>query len=166
MRVNEFLDRVAHETRKQLPARWRNFHVWKRYTLIQLFYGQRHIHYEVWVRGGEIHALEIGLHCEADAATNARLLQLFDAHLFEIKHALGSQIEAEQWTKSWTRIHELTPYKTLDENTARQCAARLAQMIQTLEPLIARAPRVRAQSAASADNLTRQRKPRAPTSSR
>lgn len=138
MRVNDFLDLVAHETHKQLPARWRNFRTWKRYTLIQLFYGQRAIHYEVWVRGGEIHALEIGLHCEADAATNTKLLQLFDAHLPDIKHALGDQIEAEQWTKSWTRVHELMPYRSLDETTARRCAERLAQIIPVLEPLMAR----------------------------
>lgn len=166
MRVNEFLDRVAYETQKQLPTRWRNFRTWRRYTLIQLFYQQRRIHYEVWVRGGEIHALEIGLHCEADAATNARLLQLFDAHLFEIKHALGQQIEAEQWTKSWTRVHELTPYKTLDEHTARQCAARLAQMIQTFEPLMARAARASAKTRAAANSSPRQRKPRAAPKSR
>jgi hypothetical protein len=140
MRVNDFLELVAYETRKQLPPRWRNFHTWKRYTLIQLFYGRRSIHYEVWVRGGNIHALEIGLHCEADAATNARLLALFDARLFEIKHALGEQIEAEQWTKSWTRVHELVPYEKLDETTARQGAMRLAQMILLLEPMMAARP--------------------------
>jgi hypothetical protein len=156
MRVNDFLELVAHETRKQLPARWRNFQTWKRYTLIQLFYGRRSIHYEVWVRGGNIHALEIGLHCEADAATNARLLALFDARLFEIKHALGEQIEAEQWTKSWTRVHELVPYERLDENTARQCGARLARMIPLLEPMMT-APR----SPRSPANRARQHKSRA-----
>ena len=171
MRVNDFLDLVAHETQKQLPARWRNFRTWKRYTLIQLFYGQRAIHYEIWVRGGEIHALEIGLHCEADAATNTKLLQLFDTHLFEIKHALGNRIEAEQWTKSWTRVHELVPYKTLDENTARQCAARVAQMIQVFEPLMARTPvgmanRALAKTNAPASRATRERKPRAAAKSR
>jgi hypothetical protein len=163
MRVTDFLDLVAHETRKQLPARYRKFHTWKRYTLIQLFYARRSIHYEVWVRGGEIHALEIGLHCEADAATNARLLQLFDTHLLEIKDALGSQIEAEQWTKSWTRVHELLPYKTLDESTARQCAKRLAQMIPLFEPLLIadRSREIRALQQPTAKARAQTRKPRA-----
>jgi hypothetical protein len=140
MRVNDFLNLVAHETHNQLPARWRNFRTWKRYTLIQIFYGRRSIHYEVWVRGGNVHALEIGLHCEADASTNSRLLNLFDARLFEIKDALGDHIEAEQWTKSWTRVHELVPYEKLDEATARQCGVRLAQMIQVLEPMMEQTP--------------------------
>lgn len=163
MRVNEFLDLVARETRQQLPARYRKFHTWKRYTLIQIFYTRRAIHYEVWVRGGNVHALEIGLHCEADAATNTRLLQLFDARLVEIKHALGNQIEAEQWTKSWTRVHELVPYKTLDETTARQCATRLAQMIQVLEPMLAadRSRELRAMRQPAETPRARTRKPRA-----
>jgi hypothetical protein len=149
MRVNEFLELVARETRAQLPAPYRSFHTWKRYTLIQFFYARRAIHYELWVRGAEVHALEIGLHCEADAATNRALLEQFDLRLFEIKDALGDHIEAEQWTKSWTRVHELMPYKTLDEATARASAARLAQMIQVLEPMVdetlranARTPRI------------------------
>ncbi|MBI4675057.1 MAG: hypothetical protein HY741_25740 [Chloroflexi bacterium] len=136
MRVNDFLDLVAHETHKQLPARWRTFRTWKRYTLIQFFYSRRAIHYEVWVRGGNIHALEIGLHCEADAATNRAILEKLDVCLFEIKDALGDRIEAEQWTKSWTRVHELMPYEKLDDATARACARRLAKMIAVLEPIL------------------------------
>lgn len=138
MRVNDFLELVARETRAQLPARYRRFHTWKRYTLIQLYYTQRAIHYEVWVRGSEIHALEIGLHCEADAATNRALLEKLDARLFEIQAALGAQVEAEQWTKSWTRVHELMPYEKLDETTAHACAQKLARLIQVLQPMLER----------------------------
>jgi hypothetical protein len=136
MRVNEFLNLVAQETRAALPAPLRSFRTWKRYTLIQLYYHQRKIHYEVWVRGGDAHALEIGLHCEADAATNSRLLALFDTHLFEIQDAVSARIEAEQWTKSWTRIHEVMPYQKLDETTARLAAERLAAMITVLQPIV------------------------------
>ena len=48
----------------------------------------------------------------------ARCCETLDAHLFEIKHALGEHVEAEQWTKSWTRVHELMPYDKLDDATA------------------------------------------------
>jgi hypothetical protein len=136
MRVNDFLNLVAQETRAALPASLRSFHTWKRYTLIQLYYRNRRIHYEVWVRGGSVHALEIGLHCEADAGTNTRLLALIDSHLFEIKHALGEQIEAEQWTSSWTRLHELMPYEKLDPATAHAAAQRIAAMIRVLQPIV------------------------------
>jgi hypothetical protein len=135
MRVHEFLDLVARETRAQLPPRLRRFRAWKRYTLVQLFYGRRAVHYEVWIRGN-LRVLEIGLHCEADRATNSDLLNLFDARLFEIKEALGENIEAEQWTSTWTRIHELMPYTKLDEATASACARRLAQVISVLQPIL------------------------------
>lgn len=135
MRVHEFLDLVARETRSALPARLRAFQSHKRYTLIQLYYGRRTVHYEVWIRGN-VHAIEIGLHCEADRATNTALLEVLDKHLFEIKDALGEGVEAEQWTTTWTRVHELMPYTHLDDATALTVAARLSAMIQLLQPLI------------------------------
>lgn len=138
MRVNEFLQLVSRYTRNELPLRYRRFHTWKRYTLIQLYYTKRSIHYEVWVRGGTIHALEIGLHCESDAATNRALLARLDACLFEIRAALGERVEAEQWTSSWTRVHELMPYDQLDDATAQASAKKLAQMIEVIQPLIER----------------------------
>lgn len=70
MRVQEFLDLVAANTRARLPARLRPFHTWKRYTLIQLYYARRSLHYEVWIRDKE-RLLEVGLHFEADRATDA-----------------------------------------------------------------------------------------------
>lgn len=137
MRVNDFLNLVAKYTRAELPAQFGRFQTWKRYTLIQVYFTKRSVHYEVWVRGGNVHSLEIGLHCEADAATNRAILETCDAHLFEIKDALGDQIEAEQWTNTWTRVHELVPYDKLDEATAQQAAKRLAKMITVIQPLIA-----------------------------
>lgn len=136
MRVHEFLNLVAQETRAGLPRGLGGFRTWKRYTLVQLFYSRRSVHYEVWVRGKE-RMLEIGLHCEADRATNSALLEVFDAHLFEIKDALGERMEAEQWTSSWTRVHELMPYEKLDEATAHAAAKRLAAMICVLQPMVA-----------------------------
>ncbi len=135
MRVHEFLDLVAHETRAALPPRFRSFRSHKRYTLIQLSYGRRTIHYELWIRGN-VKTLEIGLHCEADRATNTALLQLLDRNLFEIKEALGEHVEAEQWTNTWTRVHELMPYERLDAATARAAAQRLAAMITVLQPIV------------------------------
>jgi hypothetical protein len=136
MRVNEFLNLVAQETLAALPTPLRTFRTWKRYTLVQLYYRQRKIHYEVWVRGGNVRALEIGLHGEADAATNTRLLATLYAHMFEIHEALGERVEAEQWTKSWTRLHELMPYEKLDAPTAHLAAQRLAKIICVVQPII------------------------------
>lgn len=135
MRVNEFLDGVVTATRAELPTQWRRFRTWKRYTLVQLYFQRRTIHYEVWIRGKE-RLLEIGLHCESDRATNAALLAQLSACLFEIKDALGDQVEVEQWTSTWTRAHQLMPYEKLDDATICAVSARLAQMIQVLEPIV------------------------------
>ncbi len=135
MRVNEFLHLTAETTRSHLPARRRNFQTRTFYTFIQLYYTKRGIHYEVQVRG-QARQIEVGLHFEADRETNSALLRYFSDHIFEVKDTLGTQVEAEQWTASWTRIHELMPYSTLDEATAFAVAERLAQMIETLQPML------------------------------
>ncbi len=140
MRVNEFLRLVAVTTRAQLPARQRRFQTQMRFTFIQLFYDKRALHYEVWVRGKE-RLLEIGLHFESNRETNAKLLDYFRewGRSFEIKAELGDQVEAEQWTTSWTRVHQLVPYQQLDEDTARATGERLAKMIEVLQPMLERA---------------------------
>lgn len=137
MRVNEFLRLVVETTRPQLPARWRAFHIRSRFTLIQLYYAKSTIHYEVWVRGKE-HVIEIGLHFESDRATNATLLNYFSKQAFEIKDQLGHEVEIEQWTASWTRVHQLLPYARLDEATAQAAAHRLMRMMETLQPMFER----------------------------
>ncbi len=63
MRVNEFLHLVVDKTRRQLPARLTGFRTRYRFTLVQLYYEKRTIHFEVWVRGKE-RLIEIGLHFE------------------------------------------------------------------------------------------------------
>jgi len=139
MRVNEFLRLVVETTRPQLPPRWRDFQAQSRFTFVQLYYGKRNLHYEVWVRGQPHHLLEIGLHFEANRETNAALLDYFSARLFELKEALGEQIEAEQWTASWTRVHQVLPYAQLDEAAAQAAAERLAKMITVLQPMLEQA---------------------------
>lgn len=137
MRVNEFLHLVAQEARRRLPTRRQKFQTRTRFTLIQFYYSRRTLHYEVWVRGKE-RLLEIGLHFESDKQTNAALLDYFGAREFEIKDALGDHVEIEQWTSSWTRVHQLMPYQRLDAETASAAAQCLAKMIETLEPMLER----------------------------
>lgn len=138
VRVNVFLDGVVASTRARLPPRWRRFRTRKRYTLVQLYFARRTIHYEVWIRGKE-RLLEVGLHCESDRETNAALLAHLSSCLFEIKEALGDQVEVEQWTSSWTRAHQLVPYEKLDDATIDVISQRLARMIEVLEPMLERA---------------------------
>jgi hypothetical protein len=138
MRVNDFLHLVAQEARPRLPLKLRGFQTRTRFTLIQLYYTRRTLHYEVWVRGKE-RLLEIGLHFEADKATNAALFEYFAARAFEIKDTLGDHVDIEQWTSSWSRVHQLMPYERLDAATATAAAQRLAKMMETLQSMVERA---------------------------
>ncbi len=112
----------------------RRFRISARWVIVQLYYGNRDIHYEAWHRGGE-RTIEIGLHFEADEMTNARLLGAFRSHERAIHRALPNA-RLEEWDKGWTRIWEPVAAQTLDEALQRDVAARIARYITTLEPIL------------------------------
>lgn len=135
MRVNDFLRAVIQESRKLLPPQLQNFDGRSRFTLIQIYFNKRSIHYEVWIRGG-VKLIEIGLHCESDSETNSRLLQFFRTRELEIRGELGTQVECERWTKSWTRVHQVIQYRSLDDALVSRVARELANMISVLQPML------------------------------
>ena len=120
-----------------LPEPLRDFRVrGPRHSLIGFYYGaDERIHYEVWIqpRTGMI---ELGLHCEAEPERNLALLEAMAAEIETIIAALGPQVEGEQWTKRWTRIHETRFAEPLSPAYAAAVAQRLARYITTLEPLL------------------------------
>ena len=138
MRVHEFLQQTVEATRQALPTELRTFRSRRRYTLVQLFYTSPRIHFEIWVQGKR-QRLEVGLHLESDSATNERLLSYLASRFIEVQAALGPQVELEQWTRSWGRVHEYMRYERLDEALARKAGNRLACFIMVLQPMIAEA---------------------------
>jgi hypothetical protein len=123
--------------RARLPGKWQNFKTQVRPWLVQLSYADPLLHYEVWTLGGRRGVLEIGLHFESrDPAMNARLLDGFMRHLFEIKAELGDSFEAEMWDKGWTKVYETIPLETFDEAYVDRVARRLAQVIVVLQPIL------------------------------
>ncbi|MBI5303959.1 MAG: hypothetical protein HY868_17625 [Chloroflexi bacterium] len=135
MRLQQFQVSVVEQTQKKLPRGLRAFQARSFFTLVKLSYTRPKIHYEVAVRGKE-RLIEIGLHCEAEPATNAALLAYFEARAFEIHAELGPRIEIEQWTNSWSRVHQVVAYTMLDAELVQHVARELAQMIIVLEPLV------------------------------
>lgn len=123
--------------RSALPEPLRDFHVrGPRHSLIGFYYGaDERIHYEVWVQP-RTGMLEVGLHFEAAPERNLALLEALAAHIDAIMAALGPQVEGEQWTKRWTRLHETRPLEPLSPGYAGRIAARVAQYIGALEPLL------------------------------
>lgn len=76
------------------------------------------------------------LHFEADKETNDALREYFDGRAFEIRAALGPRVEVEQWTNSWSRVHEVMPYTKLNEELVESVSKKLAQMITVLQPML------------------------------
>jgi hypothetical protein len=135
MRIQQFQVALVDKTRKKLPRALKNFEPRSFFSIVKLSYRNPKLHYEVWVRGKE-RLIEIGLHLEADKSTNDALLTYFNSHALEIHDELGSRVEIEQWTNSWSRVHEVVPYESLNADLVDHLAAKLAKMITVLEPML------------------------------
>jgi hypothetical protein len=133
----EFLKTLPEVVFPQLPESLQGMKARQPFRwIVQFYYSEPRLHYEVSrVRN---RGWELGFHCEArDKALNRALLYGFRRHLFEIKDALGEQIEAEMWDRGWTKIYEVYPEEALTAAYQAQLGARLAQFIVCLHPIYA-----------------------------
>ena len=135
MRLQQFQVAVVQQTQKQLPRALKNFNARTQFTLVKIFYTRPRTHYEVAVRGQE-RLIEIGLHFEEEKKLNDELLAYFRARAFEIHAELGARVEVERWTQSWSRVHEVVPYQSLDAQLVETVAGKLTRMIAVLEPML------------------------------
>lgn len=103
--------------------------------MAQLWSGNKQLHYEAWIRE-RLGVIEIGLHFEADALTNARLLAAFRAHERAIRRAIGPEVRIESWDKGWARVWEPVPLAVLDQSFLDRVARRLARYVAALEPVL------------------------------
>lgn len=138
MRVKDFLQGVAERTRKSLPEDYRDFKSRRRGSLIQFWYAVPKIHYEVWVQR-QRGRVEVGLHLEAKKRLNDQLLRFFAQRFIGVQAELDPNVELEQWTRSWGRVHCFIPFEHLDETLCNEVAEKLARMIVVLEPMRAEA---------------------------
>jgi len=122
--------------RPRLVKRLRDFKTAGRSWLVQFYYDDPRMHYEVWNLGLRRGRLEIGLHFESrERELNARLLEGMLAHLFEIKAELGPSFEAEPWDKGWTKVYETIGLEPFSAEYLERVAVRTAQVIGVLEPI-------------------------------
>lgn len=138
MRVAEFMGILQERVLALLPAELREgIQPRIRFTWFQAHYHSPKVHYEVWLtrKTGRI---EIGLHFEGPREFSYRWLELMAEHAPEIMDGLGPDFEFEEWTPSWTRIHQTVPYDPLSEPLADEVAQRLARVITVLQPIVER----------------------------
>ncbi len=142
MKSTEFMRALPTAVRAKLPKPLQAFKINLRSWLVQFYYANALSHYEVVTYGERRGILEIGLHFESrQPDENARLLNGFMQHLFEIKAELGNQVEAEMWDKGWTKVYETIPLETMTDAYLERVAERLARMISVLQPILEKVAR-------------------------
>src|SRR5574341_1706479 len=136
MRVAEFMGHLQERVLSLLPPRLREgIQPRIRSSWFQVHYHSPKVHYEVWLtrKTGRI---EIGLHFEGPRDFSYRWLELMAQHASEIMDGIGPDFEFEEWTPSWTRIHQTVPYDPLSEPLADEVAKRLTRLITVLQPIV------------------------------
>ena len=128
---------VLQHTMDRLPPDLRDARSRIRSVWLQLHYHTPRVHYEVWL-ARKIERIEIGLHFEGPRDVSYLWAERIAPYMPEIQAALGPAVELEEWTSSWTRLHQTLPYDPLTETLADEVAARLAATITTLQPIIER----------------------------
>ena len=136
MRSHEFLLRVRELAEARLPADGSRFQGRLRFNLIQLYREDPRIHYEVWLQRKTGH-IEVGLHFEAERERNYRWAEALGRRVLELQAQLGPDVELEEWTRSWTRLHRTLPLLAMDDETAHEVADVLARFITVMEPILA-----------------------------
>ena len=136
MRIKDFLNLVYDGLPGRLSRHLRD-HDWRvRWSLLQVYFETPAIHYEVWVQR-KARRIELGLHFECDRDESYRWAEVLAPRAIEIQAQLGQNVELEEWTKSWTRLHETLHLETdLSEALATDVAERLARYIEVLEPIL------------------------------
>lgn len=130
------MDAVQNACRANLPAGMRRFESRQTMNLLKIHFNANYrIHYEVMI-SAERGVIELGLHFEDGPESTSRLLELFDRHVIEIKHELGSAVELERWTPSWGHICDMRPTGPLTATFAAELGERLAEMIVVLQPIL------------------------------
>jgi hypothetical protein len=130
-----FLRQVADELPSHLPPRLRGFEAEQWGRFYKIWYEEKKMHFEVqFLRNGN---LEIGLHLEADAATNERVGTALDRRRAAIKKALGDEARFGSHGPGWVSVAERWSGGGLRaEETGTEAAARLAAYVTTLAPLL------------------------------
>ncbi len=136
MRFHEFLVTVRERAEARLPAGAPRLQGRLRFGLMQLYRDDPRLHYEVWIQR-KTGRIEVGLHFEGEPEANYRWAEALGRRAVELQARLGPDVELEEWTRSWTRLHQTVPLRKLDDDLAEEVAELLARFIEVMEPILA-----------------------------
>ena len=134
-RPQEFLHEVRDRLQTALPEPLRAFRSRVVFSTLQVHYGDPRVHYEVWIQR-KTGRIEVGLHFEGERDISYGWAALLAPHVHEVRAAVGSDAELEEWTPSWARLHVLVPYRDLDAALAERVTARLAALVAWAQPFL------------------------------
>lgn len=136
MKAKEFRRAIPKRVRTHLPEDLHDFDHRFRFSLVQLWYGDRSFHYEV-APSRKAGIVEIGLHFEHKKSKhNAAMHDFFDQHMLEIRHRLGD-IWLEKWDRGWHKLYKTLDFPDYDEGTLEKVTEELARQIVVLQPILA-----------------------------
>src|SRR5207237_1607643 len=120
---------VIDRTLEEIPGDLPSLHSVTYSYMAQLWSGNKQLHYEAWIRD-RLGVIELGLHFEADALTNARLLAAFRARERSIRRTLGDDVRIERWDKGWARVWEPIELAPLDQASLERIASRVTAYVR------------------------------------
>jgi len=135
MGVRDFLLAVRDAARAELRSEVAGLQDRQRFSLLQFFRDTPAIHYEVWVQR-KTQRLEMGLHFEGPREFSYAWAAALAERASELVARLGPGYELEEWTASWTRLHQTSVLPDLTPEAAAGVGSRLAALIRATVPLV------------------------------
>lgn len=135
MRIHDFLALVHEGMQREFGADVDGFTWRQRFGYLQYYRATPAVHFEIWVQK-KTQRLEIGLHFEGERDANYAAAELLSIRAGDIAAAVGPEFELEEWTAQWTRLHRAFPAPALTPELAEEAAARAAQLIRGIEPIL------------------------------
>ncbi len=131
-----FMQQIPDQVRVLLPPFLQSLRWKARSHLVQMYYDDPAVHYEVWpIR--KLDVVEVGLHMESrNRELNDFLLRALDPLMFEVRAQLGPDVELERWSKGWAKLYRLRPWPRFDRDAMRGMATDVAAMIRVVEPMV------------------------------
>ena len=134
VRTAGFFRALPRQVEAALPVSLKEVRHRARSSQAQWFFDDPRLHFEAWWHANN-GRLELGLHLEAEPATNDRIANGLARQLLVIKARLGQQLDLEPWDRGWVRLYETYPIDVFDAAQIKRTAARIAELIVVIWPM-------------------------------
>ncbi len=135
LKAREFVFFCEDQILTQLPPAMPQPERRVRWTMLQMHFGNQHVHFELQPQMGR-GVVEAGLHFEGPVEANDAWVELLAANAADVLGELGPVWELEEWTSTWRRLHRPFPFERLTVELANEVSGEVARAMTVLHPLI------------------------------